>query len=208
MDKQALENKQNKTQEMANKVLELETAQDKVAEVVDKLEDAKGKDAEAIVELQEQLEQIDQDKLEATDVTSAKKLIKKAKDIQEEIELTKGVNQARAKQRTQELEDVAEELFSAHKKTDFLYKSLETTYKKTVSVNSLQEDNELLADFAKTINNAFAYTRSVLIDFEIVSRSDANRQYKGIHLGQRSLHTDLKRLFNPEQLRQLTQIVR
>ncbi|RSK27468.1 hypothetical protein EJF36_11550 [Bacillus sp. HMF5848] len=198
-----MENKQQMTAEVTKKAEELQALQTMLNETVDNLEDAKEKDTEVIVELQEKLEEIEQEKAEATDVTEAKKLQKKAQELQEEIELTKGVNEAKAKQRTAELEDVAQELFAVHKKAVFLYRGLEMEYQATVSVRSLQEDSETLFQLANKINTAFKFARSVLIDFGIITQADSNKNYAGIHLGQRELHTELKRFFNKEAVRQL-----
>ncbi|WP_079709887.1 hypothetical protein [Paraliobacillus ryukyuensis] len=196
-------NKQQMTAEVTKKVQELLAVKTKVIETVDKLEDAKEQDAEAIADLQEQLDEVELVKTETTNVTKAKELQRQAQELQNDIELTQGVNEARAKQRTSELEDVAQELFAVHKKAVFLYRGLEMEYQATVSFRSLQEDSETLSDLANKINNAFKFTRSVLIDFDIVSQADSNKTWQGTHLGQRELYTELKRMFNKEAVRQL-----
>ncbi|MCE7793452.1 hypothetical protein K8O68_13585 [Salipaludibacillus sp. CUR1] len=193
--------KQTMTKEMQEKVNEIATAVAKLRDKIDELEELAEQDAETVTEIEQELEIMQAEKDKATDVTEAKKLVKKVQELEEQIELQQGVNKAVANQRTGELEEIVQELFKVHNSAKLMYTALESEYKETVSVRSLKEDNETLREFAKGINHPFKFARSVLLDFGIVDKKNQNQRYNGTHLGQRELTTDLERLFTLETRR-------
>jgi hypothetical protein len=178
-------------EKMTAKVAEVLEAQDIVESFLDEIELTAGQHKQAIVELEQEVAKHTEALGMADDLGQAGLIRKKIKDTEEQIELVKMVNENKVRAKYQELENKAEAFFAVHKEAQNDFTELEKVMIATTGLGQLRDNSELMTGFAYTLNNSFTGVRTILLDTKIVSLAEQNMMYRGYHLGQRGLMTEL-----------------
>ncbi|MFC0235142.1 hypothetical protein [Fictibacillus phosphorivorans] len=184
-------NKETMIKDMTAKVTEVIDAKDAVLDIVENIEDVVLEGKEKVAQLEAELK-AKRDALDTfTDIGEARLAKAEINNLVEDIELQIAVNAGKAKAMHTELEEKAEEFFKVHKSGIFLFRAVDNFFVANTSLLLLQDDKELMSGFASALNASFKAVRQILLDAEIVSQEDQNKSYKGYHLGQRELVTEL-----------------
>ncbi|MEQ6375745.1 hypothetical protein RZN25_02730 [Bacillaceae bacterium S4-13-56] len=177
--------------EMTAKLEEVQTAKEAVYTFVDEIEDKLAEGEKDVSALEQDLQAKQEVLSIITDIGEAKLAKQEIKLIVEEIELTNSVTEAKVKTMKVELENKIEEYFKIHKSAHFLFRAVDNYFVLNTSISSLAKDKETIDAFAQSLNGSFRGVRQVLLDIGIVTIADQNKQYRGTHLGQRDLMSEL-----------------
>jgi uncharacterized coiled-coil DUF342 family protein len=185
-----------------NIVKEIEELNKAVAKVKDiKAEYSEVMDGfnETLQELKNGLASLQQDKVNALNVESAKAIVKEISTKQAEVSLTEGVMEANRVKKLAQVESAIVEVLEAHRKANTAYYKLHQEFKGNVSLNSLKADTEELQGLANIINQASSFASRNLIGYGIITQGTA--MYAGYHLSSRPAVTELATIFTPDARR-------
>ncbi|MBU8690573.1 hypothetical protein KM918_25075 [Priestia megaterium] len=189
------------TKGMQEKVSAIEVAKANVRTVSADIVESQEVAQVALSALEAELADKKEEKASATDIVLAKKVAKEVAEIEENIELQLGVNEAVLTQKKVDLDEALTELLNATKSARFFFTAVEAEYKATVSLRSLKEDTATLQAFASTVNQATSYAVQSLVKFGFIEQKDTSSSYKGVHLGSSPCHSRLETVFTPDARR-------
>ncbi|CAH0222649.1 hypothetical protein SRABI96_02450 [Peribacillus sp. Bi96] len=183
--------KQEMIKGMEVKVNEVIGASQAVSEFVESIEETVTEGVEAV----KQLEAVIETKTEAlntfTDMGEARLAKQEINNLVEELELQKAVNTGKEKAMKSELEEVIVTFFAVHKGACMMFRGLDNHLVANTSLSELNETKATMEGFGNSLTFSFAGVKQILLDTKIVAQADQNRQYRGIHLGQRGQETQL-----------------
>ncbi|MFN7251499.1 MAG: hypothetical protein ACK4M9_11990 [Anaerobacillus sp.] len=179
--------------EMTAKVSDVQTAQEALYALLEKIEVEQSENKQTVAELQGQIETAQEALTLAVDISEAKLLRQQVNILQEELELTETVSGAKANAYHAEIEAKAEVFFKVHKGAKFLFSTVDNYFVAHTSIATLEQDKEALQGFTRDLNSSFRFVRQVLLDTGVITLAEANLTYKGIHLGARDIETELIR---------------
>ena len=186
--------KEQMIKDMTERVKEVAEAGQAVNSVMDAIEDTKASAKQTLSALEHELQDKQEALAKAQDVTKAKALRKEIASLEEDIELEKTVGQARVNARIVEIEDKAEAFFALHKSARFMYSAVDKHMILNTSLSELTEAKKTMQGFSRELANDFSRVTAILRATGIVTQ--ATVQYKGIHLGQSSIQTELSNFDN------------
>lgn len=184
------------TEKMTQKVLELQEVKDAVEAFLEEIEVTTRQYNQAVSELEEQVENLQESLGVATDLAEAKSIKQKINDTQDEIELVKQVSNAKVDAMYETLGDKAESFFVVHKEAVAVFKELDKQMIANTGLGALKSNLELMNGFARSVNFTFADVRKILLTTGIVPVEEQNRMFRGkYHLGQAGLSTELNSFY-------------
>lgn len=178
-------------EKMMQKVNKVQDVRDAVEAFLDEIEANKAMLNQASIEVEETLANLQESFKTTTDLNEAKKLKQKITDAEEELALVKQVSEAKVNVMYEKLADKAEEFFTVHKDAVADFKTLDKYMIANTGLGALKANKEIMSGFADALNMSFAGVKHILIDTGIVAVSEQNGRFKGTHLGQRALVTEL-----------------
>lgn len=184
-------NKVEMLKELEAKVLEVREAQGAVYDFLDEIDEAKAEGVEAVAEAEATVQAKKDALATITDLGELKLAQAEIKALEEDVELLKVVTANKANAMLEELGDKADAFFKLHKSAKFLYQAVDNILVANTSLSELAETKATMNKYATQLNSAFAGVRHLLLDTKIVAQADQNRNFKGTHLGQRDLTTEL-----------------
>lgn len=170
-----------------------------VRTVISEHEDAHDKDVEEETDLQEQINNLKAKQDDVVERAEAKELVKQITDLENELELTKEINQRLNNQRTNKVADAVVNLLDATKSGKQAFSNAEKTIGMHTSLSTFKADVEYMKESAHKLNTADSFGKSVLLDFKIIDNSVPN--YAGHYLNGAGTHTRLEELFDAGVLR-------
>ncbi|XQY90617.1 hypothetical protein ACNRWW_13900 [Metabacillus sp. HB246100] len=183
--------KQTMIKEMEKKVTEVMEARDAVYSFLDEIEEAVSAGQEQVTQIEEQIASKQEALTLFTDFGEVKLAKQEIDSLEEDMELLKQVYVNKVNAMYGQLENIAEEMFKAHKSAVFLYRTVDNYILLNTNLSELKTNMELMGGFGQSLNGAFASVRAILLDTGIVANADQNRNYRGIHLGARGLDSEL-----------------
>lgn len=195
-----MENTKEQAVKALNEAIEtVEQYKEAVRNVVDEFEDAQEKDLEEVSELQDQITNLKAKQDGVADRSEAKALIKEITELENELELTKEINERLNKQRTDKIAGAVVELLKATKAGKQAYSKAEKTVGLHTTLSTVKDDVKYMKESGHKLNLSDSYAKSVLLDFKIIDNSVT--RYAGHHLNSVGSHTHLTDLFDADALR-------
>ncbi|WP_349346275.1 hypothetical protein [Priestia megaterium] len=182
-----MEKRQEMLKGLQGKVEELQTAKESVKNFVETMEAIKAEGDSAIKDLEKQIADTKEAQAMATDIGEAKLLNTQVKNLEEELQLTKGVVTAQGNKQKQELEQVVTELLKVYKACKFMFSAVDNEVTATASIRTFDKDIETMTDLGHQVDTGVAYAKAVLIKYGVITNSTST--YADVYLNSVGCHS-------------------
>lgn len=174
--------------EVVNTAIE---AKESVYDFLTEMEDTAKAGNEVVTEMQATVQAKEEALTGLVGFADIKQASSEINSIKEDIEVLKQVNANKIVAMKVELADVAEDALKAHKTAVAKFNKVDNILVANTTLSDLDNTFETMKTLARQLEFAFKGVRQVLLDEGIVSTVDQNKQYRGVHLGQREVVTKL-----------------
>lgn len=184
-------NKETVMKDMQEKLEELNTAKQAVNDFVAAMEEQAEENTAEVGQLKAELMAMKESLALVADFTKAKLLKAEIDELKADIELQEQVASAKHQAQLNELSELAEEFLNVNKAVRFFFTTVDKYFLSNTSLSELEENVEYLNGVAQEINFSLKFIRQILLDTGLIASSEQNKNYKGYHLGQRDVVSEL-----------------
>jgi hypothetical protein len=170
---------------------ELKEAQGAVYDFMEQVDEDKAEGAMAVAEAQAEITAKREALKTFTDVGELRNAQQEINNKEQDVELLKQVTENKVTAMKGQLEELVVAFFAVHKSATFLFRAVDNHLVANTSLSELAQAKATMSGHANTLQYAFSGVRQVLLDEKIVSNQEQNKNWRGTHLGQRIVTTEL-----------------